>query len=159
MKSELDRLTAEEEQAGQERDYERAAHQESRAAAPGERIYNELRTKWEREHQLDGQVDVNDIAEVIAQWTGIPVSQMMESEAEKLLHMEERLHERIIGQEEAVHAISDAIRRARSGLKDPRRPIGSFIFIGPSGRRQDRAGPRPWRSSCLAMRMPWCAWI
>ena len=79
------------------------------------------------------KVDEDDIAEVIAQWTGIPVSQMMESEAAKLLHMEERLHERIIGQEEAIHAISDAIRRARSGLKDPRRPIGSFIFIGPSG--------------------------
>jgi ATP-dependent Clp protease ATP-binding subunit ClpC len=78
-------------------------------------------------------VDVDDIAQVIAQWTGIPVSQMMETESEKLLHMEERLHERIIGQDEAIHAISDAIRRARSGLKDPRRPIGSFIFIGPSG--------------------------
>ena len=82
----------------------------------------------------------SDIAEVVAQWTGIPVTQMMETEADKLLHMEERLHERIIGQEEAIQAISDAIRRARSGLKDPRRPIGSFIFIGPSGRRQDRAG-------------------
>jgi ATP-dependent Clp protease ATP-binding subunit ClpC len=85
------------------------------------------------EHQLDEVVDEDDIAQVIAQWTGIPVSQMMESEALKLLRMEERLHERIIGQDEAIHAISDAIRRARSGLKDPRRPIGSFIFIGPSG--------------------------
>jgi ATP-dependent Clp protease ATP-binding subunit ClpC len=74
-----------------------------------------------------------DIAEVVAQWTGIPVAQMMETEAEKLLQMEERLHEYIIGQDEAIHAISDAIRRARSGMKDPRRPIGSFIFIGPSG--------------------------
>jgi len=78
-------------------------------------------------------VDVNDIAEVVAQWTGIPISQIMENEAERLLHMEERLHEHIIGQEDAIHAISDAIRRARSGLKDPQRPIGSFIFIGPSG--------------------------
>jgi ATP-dependent Clp protease ATP-binding subunit ClpC len=78
-------------------------------------------------------VDVNDIAEVVHQWTGIPVTQMLEAESEKLLHMEERLHERIIGQDEAIHAISDAIRRARSGLKDPSRPIGSFIFIGPSG--------------------------
>jgi ATP-dependent Clp protease ATP-binding subunit ClpC len=76
---------------------------------------------------------VDDIAEVVNQWTGIPLTQMMESESEKLLQMEERLHERIIGQEEAIHAISDAIRRARSGLKDPSRPIGSFIFIGPSG--------------------------
>jgi ATP-dependent Clp protease ATP-binding subunit ClpC len=78
-------------------------------------------------------VDINDIAEVVHQWTGIPVSQMMETEAAKLLQMEERLHERIIGQDEPIHAISDAIRRARSGLKDPARPIGSFIFIGPSG--------------------------
>jgi ATP-dependent Clp protease ATP-binding subunit ClpC len=82
---------------------------------------------------LDEVVDVNDIAEVIANWTGIPVHQMMETESEKLLHMEERIHERIKGQDEAIRAISDAIRRARSGLKDPRRPIGSFIFIGPSG--------------------------
>ncbi len=74
-----------------------------------------------------------DIAEVVEQWTGIPVNQMMETESAKLLQMEERIHERIIGQDEAIHAISDAIRRARSGLKDPKRPIGSFIFIGPSG--------------------------
>uniref|UniRef100_A0A7C4PMY8 AAA family ATPase n=1 Tax=Anaerolinea thermolimosa TaxID=229919 RepID=A0A7C4PMY8_9CHLR len=131
-KTEIDRLMAEEEQAGQERDYERAALKKAERLRL-ESEYNELRVKWERDHQLDGQVDENDIAEVIAQWTGIPVSQMMESEAQRLLHMEERLHERIIGQEEAVHAIADAIRRARSGLKDPRRPIGSFIFIGPSG--------------------------
>jgi ATP-dependent Clp protease ATP-binding subunit ClpC len=78
-------------------------------------------------------VDENDIAQVVAQWTGIPVTQMMEVESEKLLHMEERLHERIVGQEEAIHALSDSIRRARSGLKDPRRPIGSFIFLGSSG--------------------------
>jgi len=70
---------------------------------------------------------------VLAQWTGIPVNQMMESEADRLLRMEDKLHERIIGQEAAIHAVADAIRRARSGLKDPRRPIGSFIFIGPSG--------------------------
>ena len=107
--------------------------EESRTPAPGNRISTRNATNGKREHQLDEVVDVNDIAAVVAQWTGIPVSQMLETEAEKLLHMEERLHERIIGQEEAIHAISDAIRRARSGLKDPRRPIGSFIFIGPSG--------------------------
>ena len=132
LKGEVDRLSAEEEQAGQERDYERAALKKAERLRL-ETEYNDKRTVWEREHQLDGQVDGNDIAEVIAQWTGIPVSQMLESEAERLLQMEDRLHERIVGQEEAVHAIADAIRRARSGLKDPRRPIGSFIFIGPSG--------------------------
>jgi ATP-dependent Clp protease ATP-binding subunit ClpC len=132
LKSELDRITAEEEHAGLERDYERAAEKKSERLRL-ESEFNELRDRWEREHELDEVVDESDIAEVVAQWTGIPISQMMEAESEKLLHMEERIHENIIGQDEAIHAISDAIRRARSGLKDPRRPIGSFIFIGPSG--------------------------
>ncbi len=132
MKSEIERLAAEEEQAGLERDYERAAQKKAeRLRLQGE--FDGKRDQWESEHQLDEVVDVNDIAEVVAQWTGIPVSQMMETESEKLLQMEQRIHERIKGQDEAIHAISDAIRRARSGLKDPRRPIGSFIFIGPSG--------------------------
>jgi ATP-dependent Clp protease ATP-binding subunit ClpC len=95
--------------------------------------FEDERDRWQQEHTLDEVVDTNDIAEVVAQWTGIPVSQMMETEAQKLLRMEEVLHERIIGQSPAVEAISDAIRRARSGLKDPRRPIGSFIFLGSSG--------------------------
>ena len=132
LKSEIDRLTAEEEQAGLERDYERAADKKSERLRL-ESEFSEKRDKWESEHELDEVVDENDIAEVIHMWTGIPVSQMMETEAQKLLHMEERIHERIVGQDEAIHAISDAIRRARSGLKDPRRPIGSFILIGPSG--------------------------
>ena len=132
LKSDLDRLITEEEQAGVERDYERAAKKKAeRLRLQSE--FNDKRNKWELEHKLDEIVDVNDIASVIAQWTGIPLNQMMETEAEKLLHMEERLQEKIIGQSEAVLAISDAIRRARSGLKDPKRPIGSFIFIGPSG--------------------------
>jgi len=132
MKSEMDRLHAEEEQAGLERDYERAAQKKAERLRT-EQDYKQKRDKWEAEHQLDEVVDVDDIASVVHQWTGIPVSQMLETESEKLLHMEARLHERIIGQQEAIHAISDAIRRARSGLKDPGRPIGSFIFIGPSG--------------------------
>src|SRR5512146_1888100 len=132
MKTELDKMLAEEEQAGLNRDYERAAQKKSERLRLDQE-YHEKRDKWEAEHQLDEVVDVDDIAGVVHQWTGIPLSQMMESESEKLLHMEARLHERIIGQEEAIHAISDAIRRARSGLKDPARPIGSFIFIGPSG--------------------------
>jgi len=131
-KSELDRLLAEEEQAGVERDYERAARKKAERLRL-ETEFNNARDQWEAEHKLDEVVDTNDIAQVVAQWTGIPVSQMMETEADRLLHMEERLHERIIGQDEAISAIADAIRRARSGLKDPRRPIGSFIFIGPSG--------------------------
>ena len=132
MKNEIDRLAAEEEQAGLVREYERAAQKKAERLRIEEK-FTHVRDQWESEHQLDEVVDVNDIAEVVAQWTGIPVTQMMETEATKLLHMEDRLHEHIIGQEEAIHAMSDAIRRARSGLKDPRRPIGSFIFIGPSG--------------------------
>jgi ATP-dependent Clp protease ATP-binding subunit ClpC len=132
MKSEVERLTAEEEQAGLERDYERAAQKKAERLRI-EQEFTQQRDKWENEHHLDEVVDVNDIASVVAQWTGIPVTQMMETEAVKLLHMEDRLHERIRGQDEAITAIADAIRRARSGLKDPRRPIGSFIFIGPSG--------------------------
>lgn len=132
MKSEIDRLMAEEEQAGIERDYEQAARKKAeRLRLEGE--FNEKRDKWEAEHKLDEVVDESDIADVVSQWTGIPVNQMMQSEAERLLDMENKLHERIIGQDEAIHAIADAIRRARSGLKDPNRPIGSFIFIGPSG--------------------------
>ena len=132
LKTDLDRLYAEEEQSGLERDYERAAQKKAERLRLEEE-FNQLRDKWERKHELDEVVDYNDIAEVVAQWTGIPVNQMLETEADKLLLMEGRLHESIIGQEEAVRAISDAIRRARSGLKDPRRPIGSFVFIGPSG--------------------------
>jgi ATP-dependent Clp protease ATP-binding subunit ClpC len=132
MKTELERLQAEEEQAGLERDYERAARKKAERLRT-ESEFNSARDKWEDEYKLDETVDVNDIADVVAQWTGIPVAQMMETEQDKLLHMEDRLRERIRGQSEAVNAVADAIRRARSGLKDPRRPIGSFIFIGPSG--------------------------
>jgi len=132
LKGEIDRLMAAEEQAGLERDYEHAAEKKSERICL-ETEFREKRDIWEAEHQLDEVVDENDIAEVVAMWTGIPVSQMMETEAERLLHMEERLHERIVGQDEAIHALADAIRRARAGLKDPRRPIGSFIFLGSSG--------------------------
>ena len=132
LKSEIDRLMKEEEHAGVDRDYERAARMKSERLRIEEK-FNKARDHWEQDHMLDEVVDVDDIAEVINQWTGIPVSQMMEDEKDKLLKMESRIHERLVGQREAVAAVADAIRRARSGLKDPRRPIGSFIFIGPSG--------------------------
>src|SRR4029079_6057592 len=74
-----------------------------------------------------------DIAQVVAKWTGIPVSRLMEGEVEKLVRMEDRLHQRVVGQEEAVRVVSDAVRRARAGLQDPRRPLGSFLFLGPTG--------------------------
>jgi len=82
---------------------------------------------------LKEEVDEEDIAEVVARWSGIPVQRLLEGEAEKLLHMEERLAERVVGQERAVRAVSDAVRRARAGLQDPNRPLGSFLFLGPTG--------------------------
>jgi ATP-dependent Clp protease ATP-binding subunit ClpB len=87
----------------------------------------------EGEPMVKEEVDEDDIAEVVARWTGIPVSRLLEGETEKLIHMEERLHERVIGQDEAVEAVANALRRARTGLQDPNRPIGSFIFLGPTG--------------------------
>jgi ATP-dependent Clp protease ATP-binding subunit ClpB len=91
-----------------------------------------------RELQKDGallkeEVDAEDIAAIVSKWTGIPVAKLMEGEIEKLIHMEERLHERVVGQDEAIRAVAAAVRRARAGLQDPNRPIGSFIFLGPTG--------------------------
>jgi ATP-dependent Clp protease ATP-binding subunit ClpB len=82
---------------------------------------------------LKEEVDAEDVAEVVARWTGIPVSRLMEGEVEKLIHMEERLHERVVGQDEAVEAVATALRRSRAGLQDPNRPIGTFLFLGPTG--------------------------
>ena len=131
-KTEIDRLQSEEDAASNARDYQRAAEcKTERLQLEGE--FSQLRAQWEKEHQLDEVVDDADIAEVVSSWTGIPLNQMMETEADKLLKMEDRLHQRIIGQDEAIAALSDAIRRSRSGLKDPKRPIGSFIFLGASG--------------------------
>ncbi|MGQ9598277.1 MAG: ATP-dependent Clp protease ATP-binding subunit [Anaerolineae bacterium] len=132
LKSRLQKLATEEEAAWQNRDYERAAQYKAERMAL-EAEYNQRRNAWRQETGLDEIVDAEDIAEVVASWTGIPVTNLMQTEADKLLHMEEHLHERIVGQDEAINAVADAIRRARSGLKDPRRPIGSFIFLGGSG--------------------------
>ncbi|HLF00869.1 MAG TPA: AAA family ATPase, partial [Anaerolineales bacterium] len=132
LKTELDKLQAEEDAASAARDYQRAAEVKV-LRLRHEEEFNEKRDTWEREHQLDEKVDEKDIAEVVSQWTGIPLNQMLETESQKLLHMEERLHQRLIGQDEAIKALADAIRRARSGLKSPKRPIGSFIFLGSSG--------------------------
>ncbi len=132
LEQRLKQLVNEEEAASQREDYEHAAQLKSERVRLEEE-YNRAKTKWLQEEKIDGVVDEEDIAQLISKWTGIPVSQMMEGEAEKLLHMEERIHERLVNQEEAVAAISEAIRRSRAGLKDPRRPIGSFIFLGPTG--------------------------
>ncbi len=132
MRVEVARLTSEEEEAWQSRDYERAARVKSQRIQI-EQQYQGLVEEWRQEKGLDEIVDEEDIAQIIHSWTGIPVSRMMEAESAKLLKMEEALHERVIGQDEAVDAVADAIRRSRAGLKDPRRPIGSFIFLGSTG--------------------------
>jgi ATP-dependent Clp protease ATP-binding subunit ClpC len=132
MEAEINRLIVEEEAAGNLREYERAAEAKTQRIRLTE-IFAEQREVWLNRHQLDETVEAEDIADVVSVWTGIPVNQVLEREADKLLRMEEALCERIIGQEEAIGAIADAIRRARAGLKDPRRPIGSFLFLGASG--------------------------
>jgi len=136
-KSELEALQVQIEQAEREANYERAAQLK----------YGTQRELTERLAQqeaamaalqgpgslLKEEVTADDIAEIVAKWTGVPVTRLLEGEMAKLIRMEERLHERVIGQDEAIEAVADAVRRARAGLKDPRRPIGSFLFLGPTG--------------------------
>ncbi len=129
---ELHRLQQEEEEAGSHREYERAAMLRTQYLAL-QKTFEQERNEWLRSKNLDEVVDEEDIAEIVASWTGIPVHRMLETEREKLVSMEERLHERVIGQHDAIVALADAIRRTRSGLKNPHRPIGSFIFVGPTG--------------------------
>ena len=132
LEQRLKQLTNEEEAVSQRQDYEEAARLKTERLRLEEE-YNRAKNDWRQQEKIDETVDAEDIAHLISNWTGIPVSQMLEGEAERLLHMEERIHERLINQEEAVTAISEAIRRSRAGLKDPRRPIGSFMFLGPTG--------------------------
>jgi ATP-dependent Clp protease ATP-binding subunit ClpC len=132
MKRRLDELDREVEAAATRQDYEAAARLRTEVLRLKDE-YEAKKAEWEREGHADTDVTAEDIAELIHKMTGIPVSKMLEGESEKLLHMEEALHEKVIGQDQAVEALSDAIRRARSGLKDPKRPIGSFIFVGPTG--------------------------
>ncbi len=132
LEQRLKQLTNEEEAVSQRQDYEQAAKLKSERLRL-ENEYNQAKSKWLKQEKIDSVVDEEDIAQLISNWTGIPVSQMLEGEAEKLLHMEERIHERLVNQEEAVTVICEAIRRSRAGLKDPKRPIGSFMFLGPTG--------------------------
>jgi ATP-dependent Clp protease ATP-binding subunit ClpC len=132
LRQEVNRLAVEEEAAGLERNYALAADLKSqRLKLAGE--FEEARTAWQEQQGLDEVVDAEDIAAIVSSWTGIPITRMQEAETSRLLDMEEHLNRRVVGQEEAIAAVSDAIRRARSGLKDPRRPVGSFIFLGSSG--------------------------
>ncbi|HET8944020.1 MAG TPA: AAA family ATPase, partial [Dehalococcoidia bacterium] len=128
----VEKLESELGAAGQKEDWEASADLKAELEPLREDFARE-RDTWAAEHNIDLTVDEDDIAELVAKMTGIPVSRMLEGEQEKLLLMEDRLHDRVIGQDEAIRAVSDAIRRARAGLKDPHRPIGSFIFLGPTG--------------------------
>ncbi|MDQ2807072.1 MAG: AAA family ATPase [Chloroflexota bacterium] len=120
------------EEAGQRQDYAEAARLKAELLLREEE-FNHKRGAFFREHNLDEIVDEEDVADVVARWTGVPVKRMLADEMQKLVNMEDHLHERVIGQQEAIAAVSDAIRRARAGLKDPKRPMGSFIFVGPTG--------------------------
>jgi ATP-dependent Clp protease ATP-binding subunit ClpB len=136
-KSELEGLQVQIEQAEREANYERAAQLKY---GTQRELTDRLTQEEAAMAALQGpgsllkeEVTADDIAEIVSKWTGIPVTRLMEGEMAKLVHMEERLHERVVGQHEAIAAVSDAVRRARAGLKDPRRPIGSFLFLGPTG--------------------------
>ena len=136
-KVEIENLKFEADKAEREGDYARVAEiRYSRLQA----LEQEIKEIQEELHLMQGdkamikeEVDAEDIADVVSRWTGIPVNKMMQSEKDKLLHLEDELHERVIGQDEAIAAVADAVRRSRAGLQDPRRPIGSFIFLGTTG--------------------------
>ena len=132
LEQRLKQLTNEEEAASQRQDFQQAAQLKTERLKL-EKEYNQAKNEWLKQEKISETVNEEHIAQLISSWTGIPVSQMLEGEAEKLLHIEERIHERLVNQEGAVTAISEAVRRNRAGLKDPRRPIGSFIFLGPTG--------------------------
>ena len=131
LEARIQRLEHEELAASQRADYEQAALHKSEKLRLQEEYQARNAAVADPDHEM--VVTAEQVGTLIATWTGIPVDRLLETEAEKLLHMEERIHHRVIGQDSAITAVSDAIRRARAGLKDPKRPIGSFIFLGPTG--------------------------
>lgn len=133
-KEEIEKIKQKIEEAERDADLQTAAELKYGKLLELEKKLAECQKKEGKSTQLlKEEVDDEDIANVVSKWTGIPVNRLMESEMQKLIHMEDALHKRVIGQDEAVEVVSDAIRRARSGLKDPKRPIGTFIFLGPTG--------------------------
>jgi ATP-dependent Clp protease ATP-binding subunit ClpB len=134
----LEQANLELERANREANLERAAELQYGEIPELEKVVTEQERRLAELHETSGsmladEVTEEDVAEVVGKWTGIPVSRLMEGEVEKLIHMEERLHERVVGQDEAIAAVSNALRRSRAGLSDPNRPIGSFLFLGPTG--------------------------
>ena len=136
-KQQMEQLRFEAEQAEREGNYQRVAEirygQLQSLEADIAKIQQQLNEQESASRLVREEVTADDIAEVVSRWTGIPVSRMLQSEKEKLLHLEEKLHKRVIGQDEAIRAVSDAVRRSRAGLQDPKRPIASFIFLGTTG--------------------------
>ena len=136
-KQQIEQLKFEADRAEREGNYGRVAEirygRLQALEAEIQRIQEQLRTAQGTEAMVKEEVTADDIAEVVSRWTGIPVSKMLQSERDKLLHLEEELHRRVIGQDEAIRAVADAVRRSRAGLQDPKRPIGSFIFLGTTG--------------------------
>ncbi len=133
LEEEAKRLAAEKEAAVNEQDFERAAQLRDEEKKIHAQL-DEQRAQWQEQNAtVTNEVTAEDIAQIVSSWTGVPVVQLTEAESKRLLRLEEVLHERIVGQDEAVTAVAKAIRRGRVGLKDPRRPIGSFIFLGPTG--------------------------
>ncbi|WP_434512922.1 ATP-dependent Clp protease ATP-binding subunit [Desulfitobacterium sp. AusDCA] len=133
LESEIERLKKEKEAAVLAQEFEKAAEIRDQEHKLREDLAQQ-RSQWESKRDVNKtSVTADDIAQIVASWTGIPVKKIAEEESERLLHLEETLHKRVIGQDDAVAAVSRAVRRARAGLKDPKRPIGSFIFLGPTG--------------------------
>jgi ATP-dependent Clp protease ATP-binding subunit ClpB len=135
LREEIDQTRVEIEQAQRTYEYNKAAELQYGKLPQLEQdlAKTEAQLTSDNKTLLKTEVDEQDIAAVVSRWTGIPVSKLMEGEVEKLIHMEERLHQRVVGQEEAVRAVSDAVRRSRAGLQDPNKPLGSFLFLGPTG--------------------------
>jgi ATP-dependent Clp protease ATP-binding subunit ClpB len=133
IKRQIDELRMEAERAERAGELQRVAEIRYGQLPELERELEERDGQVVENPMVKEEVDEDDIAAVVSRWTGIPVSRLLEGETEKLIHMEERLHERVVGQDEAVAAVANALRRARSGLQDPDRPIGSFVFLGPTG--------------------------
>lgn len=133
IEEKIEAVKAEKEAAITTQEYERAAKLRDDEKSLREKL-RETKENWSKDNvNSDSEVTENEIAEIISLWTGIPVKTLEESESERLLRLEEILHSRVVGQDEAVKAVAKAIRRGRVGLKDPKRPIGSFIFLGPTG--------------------------
>ena len=129
----LDEVRKEKDASVQSQEFEKAASLRDTEQRLREQLEETKKTWKEKQGQENSEVTVDDIAHVVSAWTGVPVTKLAQTESDKLLNMEAILHDRVIGQEEAVKAVSKAVRRARAGLKDPKRPIGSFIFLGPTG--------------------------